>query len=559
MSASAPRPSSVATLPRREARAISLRVWLRRGLLGLLWLLLAFAIGWLVAREAKTSALQARLLTALNERVATTLVAGPSPDFRAPEHGPYDRRLGYVRLPEWTRRLVHDGFRVTEQTRFSPVLLQLDALGVSPPYREKTRTGLTVRDRRGNAIFAALEPRRGYADYAAIPPLVRDTLLFVENRELLVPEARRNPAVEWDRLAHAVLFQLGGGDGEGRGPGGSTLATQMEKYRHSPGGRTHSPFEKLRQIGSASLRAYREGDDTTAVRQAILLDYLNSLPLAAVPGRGEVLGLAAGLEAWYGADFDRTNELLVAWVDPRDGAGQAEQARAYREVLSLLLSTRRPTDYLRERPDALDELADRYLRRLVREGVIPRELGAAALRVRPRRGTTPPPKKPFVGPAEPVRRWLVGALALPDYYALDRLDLDAVSTLDTSLQAVIEGRLEGLADPAVVARAGLRAKGLLEDDDPAGVIYSFALYERVGDASRLRVSADNFGGALDVNEGVKLDLGSTAKLRALASYLEVVASLHEELSGSAPAALLERHGASKMHALRRRDRHDRHA
>jgi membrane peptidoglycan carboxypeptidase len=544
MSASAPRSPSVASLPRREARAISLRVWLRRGLLGLLWMLLAFAVGWLVAREARTSTLQARVLASLNERVATPLAAGPSPAFHAPEHGPYDQRLGYVRIPEWTRRLVHAGFQVTEQTRFSPVLLRLGALGVSPPYREKTRTGLTVRDRRGNAIFAALEPAPGYADFAAIPPLVRDTLLFVENRELLVAEPRRNPAVEWDRLAHAVLFQLGGSDGESRGPGGSTLATQMEKYRHSPGGRTGSPFEKLRQLGSASLRAYRDGEDTRAVRQTILLDYLNSLPLAAVPGRGEVLGLAAGLEAWFGTDFDRTNALLSAFVDPRDGSGLAEQALAYREVLSLLLATRRPTDYLRERPDALDELADRYIRRLVREGVIPRELGAAALRVRPRRGATPPPKKPFVGPAEPVRRWLVGALALPDYYALDRLDLDTVSTLDARLQAAIEGRLEGLADPAVVARAGLRAKGLLEDDDPAGVIYSFALYERVGDASRLRVSADSFGGALDVNEGVKLDLGSTAKLRALASYLEVIASLHEELSGLSPEAMLERHAAA---------------
>jgi hypothetical protein len=42
-----------------------------------------------------------------------------------------------------------------------------------------------------------------------------------------------------------------------------------------------------------------------------------------------------------------------------------------------------------------------------------------------------------------------------------------------------------------------------------------------------------------VNEGVKLDLGSTAKLRALASYLEAIATLHEKLAGSAPEALAE--------------------
>ena len=38
---------------------------------------------------------------------------------------------------------------------------------------------------------------------------------------------------------------------------------------------------------------------------------------------------------------------------------------------------------------------------------------------------------------------------------------------------------------------------------------------------------------------VKLDLGSTAKLRALASYLEAIATLHEKLAGRAPEALAE--------------------
>ena len=40
----------------------------------------------------------------------------------------------------------------------------------------------------------------------------------------------------------------------GNAPGGSTLATQIEKYRHSSPGRTLSNFDKLRQIGSATLR-----------------------------------------------------------------------------------------------------------------------------------------------------------------------------------------------------------------------------------------------------------------------------------------------------------------
>ena len=46
-------------------------------------------------------------------------------------------------------------------------------------------------------------------------------------------------------------------------PGGSTLATQIEKYRHSPSGITSSVFDKLRQMYSATLRAYSNGPDTT--------------------------------------------------------------------------------------------------------------------------------------------------------------------------------------------------------------------------------------------------------------------------------------------------------
>ena len=472
MSATSPRPdlTPAAALPAR-------RPWLRTGadaVLGLrrlpvwaTWLALGLLLGVLGAREARTSAVQSRLLAALNQRLTFSLVPGPSTRFAAPRHGPYDNRLGYVRVPEWTARLEREGFSVREQAEVSPTLARVAALGLTPPYDEKTRTGLVVRGRSGSPVFQVTEPARGYAAFDAVPALVRDTLMFVENRELLHEEPRRNPAIEWDRFARAALVQLGGGgDGDSRGPGGSTLATQIEKYRHSAGGLTSGPLEKLRQIGSASLRAYRHGEDTRAVRRGILLDYLNSLPLAAAAGRGEVLGLAAGLETWYGADFDRTNVLLAAPVDARDPAGLAEQANAYRQTLSLLLATRRPSDYLRGRPEALEALADRHLGLLAEEGVIPLALRDAALAARPRRVVHPAPPAAPAGPAEPVRRWLVGALAVPDYYALDRLDLSVTSTLDEELQQQVQRRLEALADPRVVAASGLRGKGLLESARP---------------------------------------------------------------------------------------------
>ena len=64
-------------------------------------------------------------------------------------------------------------------------------------------------------------------------------------------------------------------------PGGSTLATQIEKYRHSPEGRTASIPEKFRQMASASLRAYLDGPDTQRARERIVVDYLNTVPLSA--------------------------------------------------------------------------------------------------------------------------------------------------------------------------------------------------------------------------------------------------------------------------------------
>src|SRR3546814_11177783 len=74
----------------------------------------------------------------------------------------------------------------------------------------------------------------------------------------------------------------------------------MEKFRHSPEGRTGNVSDKLRQMISASLRGYREGQDTTAVRRQIVVDYLNSTPLAARSGFGEVIGVGDGMWAWFG-------------------------------------------------------------------------------------------------------------------------------------------------------------------------------------------------------------------------------------------------------------------
>src|SRR5690606_29181980 len=178
-------------------------------------------------------------------------------------------------------------------------------------------------------------------------------------------------------------------------PGGSTLATQLEKFRHSPGGRTTHPGEKLRQMASASLRAYRDGPETLEHRRRIVMEYLNSVPLAAQRGHGEVVGTADGLWAWFGTDFAEANRLL-------HGRGLAPderkaRARVYRQALGLLVAQRRPSYYLgsSEGRVALAELTDRHLRLLAANGVIPADLAQDALaetvEVLPRAPDLPPP------------------------------------------------------------------------------------------------------------------------------------------------------------------------
>ena len=148
-------------------------------------------------------------------------------------------------------------------------------------YGEKPRAGLELFDRDRNPLYQASYPERAYKDFASIPPLVVDSLLFIEDHDLLdLQNPQRNPAVEWGRFMLAAAGRVASVvDRRFREGGASTLATQIEKFRHSPGGRTPGIAEKFRQMVTASARAYRDGPDTTAARRDIVTTYLNSTPL----------------------------------------------------------------------------------------------------------------------------------------------------------------------------------------------------------------------------------------------------------------------------------------
>jgi membrane peptidoglycan carboxypeptidase len=239
--------------------------------------------------ESRTSYLQSRLLSRWTANVQFAVRPGPSETIRFPKGGPYDERLGYAHLPSLVERLKARQFVVAQQARWSQPLERFVDQGGYAIYGEKSRAGLKLFDRDRNPLYEESYPERAYKDFASIPPLVVDSVLFIEHHGLLdLRDPERNPAVEWGRFMLAAAGRIASVvDRRFREGGASTLATQIEKFRHSPGGRTPGMGEKFRQMATASARAYRNGPDTTAARREIVTSYLDSTPLGSRPGYGE--------------------------------------------------------------------------------------------------------------------------------------------------------------------------------------------------------------------------------------------------------------------------------
>lgn len=515
------------------------------------------ALSTLVLWEMRTSTLQARWLASLAAELAWSVEAGPSPSLVFPGSSPYDLRLGYARLPEMIQGAAEQGFTIVEQARVSSRFREMvEKWGLFPIYPTKARAGLAVVDRHGEPLFARPYPARAYPSFESIPEVVWQTLLFIENRTILdADRPLRNPAVEWSRLFRSSV-DLGRRilGREGSVAGASTLATQLEKFRHAPTGRTTSPREKLIQMASASLRCYLSGPETLAARRRIVLDYLNSVPLAAQRGEGEVIGLGDGLYAWFGRDFNEANQLLAAipvGVNDRpattlaveEDSDQAARGAAYRQMLSLLIAQRRPSYYLVQPAgrEALARLTDRHLVLLRKGGVISAELATAAAAAEFRVRTTSPPggTVSFVERkgVDAVRIQLLGALGVPGLHDLDRLDLAVRTTLDGRAQHATTDFLLRMADAGFVRERGFGGHRLLDRGDPAAVVYSVVLHERTERGNLVRIQTDNLDVPFSVNGSALLELGSTAKLRTLAGYLEAVAELHGGFSGLAPHEL----------------------
>ncbi|WP_062804569.1 transglycosylase domain-containing protein [Cupriavidus necator] len=501
----------------------------------------AYVVYSFVASEVHNSHLQARLIGSLGQRLTFEILPGASDSIRFPHSGPYDARMGYGQVPLFAQRLEQRGYVPAEQARMSPEMVRLIDEGLFTPYREKNQAGLLLRDCNGLTLAFERYPQRQYPDFGTVPPLLVSALLYVENQGLLNPEyPNMNPALDWRRLSRAVLDQvIRLADKSHDAPGGSTLATQIEKYRHSPEGRTASIPEKFRQMASASLRAYLDGPDTQRARERIVVDYLNTVPLSARAGFGEINGIGDGLWVWYGEDFGEVNRLLKE-LDQH--APEPRQAQAFKRALSLIISQRRPSYHLRRDDTNLDALTGSYLRLLAANNVITAELRDVALAQPLDKAAPPqsPPQEPFVTrkAVNRVRADITRLTGVESRYDMDRLDLTVDSTVNREAQRIVTETLQRVNNKADARAMGLYGHNLLRDhDDPSKLMTSFTLYERVGNASVVRIQADNIDQPFDINSGARLNLGSTAKLRTLVTYLEIISELHARYAGMTSAQL----------------------
>lgn len=523
-------PARAPERPRRPL--VSLRFLVRFALL-----LVVVLTGLALWVESQTSLMQAELLSDYAKTLTYDVEPGPSDSIRYPKKGPFDTRLGYVDLPDFLKRLQASGMQIDAQARISYPMLQYADMGLFIPYHEKTSAGIEIRDMQDEVIYRFRYPQWGFARFEDIPPIMRQSLLFIEDRDVLTMEhPYRNPAIDWVRFFKAAAFKVGEELGlQTPSMGGSTLATQIEKYRHSGDGITSSVSEKLRQIASASVRVYQQGDESLPARQRLVLDYLNTVPLSAAPGYGEVNGIGDGLYVWFGADPAEVNRLLRKQEISVDEL--PAQGMALRQVVALMIAHRRPSDYLARSRSELEELTESYVRLLAREGFITNELRDAALarKLEFRNFSTHPATAPIpTNKGVNVARTRLGGLLGTSLYDLDRMDLTAHTTLQGDLQRQVTDHLRSLMDPSIAKQNGLVGEYLLKEGQASGLRYSFTLFEKTPTGNRVRVQTDNTDKPFDINEGSKLELGSTAKLRVLATYLEVISEIWHRHQAQSP-------------------------
>ena len=217
-------PDSPEDRPEPAPRKRHLKLWLY----GILLVLAAMLAAWTVL-EVRTSRLQAKIFAEIADDLNFRMEKGVSPSIRFPGASPYDTRLGYANIPAYLQKLESRGYLVEAQARISPKMVEMDDRGLYATYHEKTKVGLEILDCRAQPLFASRFPERFYHKFDDAPSLLVQSLLFIENRELLdngLSEAQSGGGVG-PPVSKAVLEKtvssVGLGGAVARAAGGSTL------------------------------------------------------------------------------------------------------------------------------------------------------------------------------------------------------------------------------------------------------------------------------------------------------------------------------------------------
>lgn len=482
--------------------------------------------------EAKTGYWQSRYFSNKAKNFHYKIGYGKSDQIAFPAYGPHNERRGYTLIPSMTQSLEKHGYTISRQAILSPEMMDLAKDSLPLIFQEQNQAGMIILDRNRDTLYKSMYPTHVYSHFDSIPKPIATTLMYIEDRNLLdSSQLRKNPAIDWERtlfsVAQLVMSKIGPRKNI---PGASTLATQVEKFRYWPGGRTLNIYDKLYQMKAASLRAYQGGPNTLAARKQILLNHLNGSPFSAYPRYGEVNGIGEALAVWYGANIDSVNYYLR---NPKKSYKKA--GKYYRMVLSLVIAHRRPSYYLLSPTSDLDAVTNVHLKLFRKKKIINDTLCVAAMidtlaniKESPIFVKYEISKRKSVNS---IRTPLLNKYGISQLYQLDRIHNTVTTTLDAKLTIQIIEFLRSLRNERVVDSLGLREARMLDKGSADKVVYSIVLFEKVGNRNLLRVQADSKDTPLNISEGIKLDLGSTAKLRTLITYLEIVETLYLRYTG----------------------------
>jgi hypothetical protein len=154
------------------------------------------------AAEMKTSQMQADFFHKVMKGETNTVYVDAK---LSPPQGPYDKRLGYAHAQMLGEVVSGNGFPLKFEEIAWP---KHEILGIEldPIYDEKWQAGLRIVDNSNGTVHESVYPQQGYADFKSIPPLIVNSLAFVENREILEEHPRTwNPVIEYERFASALL------------------------------------------------------------------------------------------------------------------------------------------------------------------------------------------------------------------------------------------------------------------------------------------------------------------------------------------------------------------